>query len=297
MNHTPSAPALACRAVSFHYPEGSQALVDVELAVAAGEFVALLAANGSGKTTLIKLLAGLLTPTAGTVFIGGRDIRQLPTKALYRRVGLLVQNPKDQLFGATVADDVAFGPRNMGLDEAQVQERVAAALAAVGAAHLADRAIHHLSFGEQKRAALAGVLAMQPAILLLDEPTAGMDPAGEIRMIDFLCRLNREQGLTVIFATHSVDMLPLIAHRICVLEQGRVLSCATPRAVFQDADIMARAGLRLPYIATLFDEMHRQDGVSMERLPLTVREARQVLLDLLTGSSGPTMGGTTGQNG
>lgn len=283
-----SAPALACRSVSFRYPEGSQALVDIDLAVAPCEFVALLAANGSGKTTLIKVLAGLLAPTAGTVRIDGSDIRQLPAKALYRRVGLLVQNPKDQLFGATVAEDVAFGPRNLGLDEAQVQERVAAALAAVGAAHLRERAIHHLSFGEQKRAALAGVLAMQPAILLLDEPTAGMDPAGETRMIDFLYRLNREHGLTVIFATHSVDMLPLIAHRICVLEHGRVIQCDAPRAVFQDPDILARAGLRLPYISVLFDEMHRHDGFCLDRLPLTVREARQALLDLLAGPSDPT---------
>jgi cobalt/nickel transport system ATP-binding protein len=287
MSASTSAPALECRSVSFRYPEGSPALLDVELAVAPGEFVALLAANGSGKTTLIKVLAGLLTPTAGTVLIDGIDIRQLPAKALYRRVGLLVQNPKDQLFGATVAEDVAFGPRNLALDEEQVGLRVNAALAAVGAAHLKSRAIHHLSFGEQKRVALAGVLAMRPAILLLDEATAGMDPAGEVQMIDFLNQLNREQGLTVIFATHSVDMLPLFAHRICVLEMGRVIRCAAPRKVFQDPDILARAGLRLPYISHLFDEMHRRDGFAMERLPLTVREARQSLLDMLAGAAGP----------
>ena len=132
------------------------------MTVRQGEFVALLASNGSGKTTLIKMMAGLLKPGKGTVWVNGLPIHTLSPKVLYQQVGLVLQNPKDQLFGATVADDVAFGPRNLGLPEDEIQRRVAQSLDQVGAAGFAKRAIHHLSFGEQKRVALAGVLAMGP---------------------------------------------------------------------------------------------------------------------------------------
>jgi len=281
MNRGTQRPSLECRGVCFSYQEGTQALREVDFAAEAGEFVALLASNGSGKTTLIKVLAGLLKPQAGVVLVDGRDIGRMSGRQLYQRVGLMLQNPKDQLFGATVEEDVAFGPRNLGLSEEEVQGRVTGCLESVGALHLRERAIHHLSFGEQKRVALAGVLAMGPSILLLDEATAGLDPAGEARMMRFLNRLNRGKGITVIFATHSVDMLPLFADRICVLDLGRVLKYESAREIFHEHHMLDRAGLRLPYITALFHDMKRYDGVPFNGLPLTVREARQELLSLL----------------
>ncbi|MCY3024081.1 MAG: ATP-binding cassette domain-containing protein [Planctomycetota bacterium] len=274
-------PAVVASNVSFTYEEGTRALHQVSFQVQTGEFVALLASNGSGKTTLIKVLAGLLKPQQGTVLIGGQDIREIAATELYQRVGLVLQNPNDQLFGATVEEDVAFGPRNLGLPEAEVRKRVAESLDAVAASPLRDRAIHHLSFGEQKRVAVAGVLAMRPATLILDEPTAGLDPTGETLMMRLLNRLNREHHITIVLATHSIDMLPLFAARILVLSRGHLLKQGPPEEIFCDHDMLERASLRLPYVSRLLHELKRYDGVPINGLPLTVGEARKRLLELL----------------
>ena len=273
--------AVEASGVCFTYQEGTQALTEVDFRVRVGEFVAMLASNGSGKTTLIKVLVGLLKPQKGQVRIAGHELCGTPPRELYQRIGLVFQNPNDQLFAATVEEDVAFGPRNLDLPEPEVERRVSDALESVAASDLRHRAIHHLSFGEQKRVAMAGVLAMKPAILILDEPTSGLDPAGEETMMRLLNRLNRQQGITVILATHLVDMLPLFADRIYVLNRGRVLSHGPAEKVFGDYDMLDRAGLRLPYISTLLDEMKRYDGVPINGLPLTVGEARKRLMELI----------------
>ncbi len=273
--------ALRTSGVSFTYPEGTKALQEVDFFAEEGKFVALLASNGSGKTTLLKVLVGLLKPQKGRVYIKERDVETLPTHELYQRVGMVFQNPNDQLFGATVEEDVAFGVRNLGFSESEVQKRITQSLESVAAAELRDRAIHHLSFGEKKRIALAGVLAMRPGILVLDEPTAGLDPAGESLMLHLLNQLNREQNITIILATHSVDMLPLFADQIYVLNRGRVLRQGPAGEVFCDHELMDRAGLRLPYISNLLYQMKRYDGVPINGLPLTIGEARKRLLELI----------------
>jgi cobalt/nickel transport system ATP-binding protein len=267
--------------VSFTYPEGTKALQEVDFFAEEEKFVALLASNGSGKTTLLKVLVGLLKPQKGRVYIQERGIETLPPHELYQRVGLVFQNPNDQLFGATVEEDVAFGVRNLGFSEPEVQKRITESLESVAAAELRGRAIHHLSFGEKKRVALAGVLAMRPGILILDEPTAGLDPAGESLMLHLLNRLNREQNITIILATHSVDMLPLFADQIYVLNRGRVLRQGPAEEVFCDHELIDRAGLRLPYISNLLYQMKRYDGVPINGLPLTIGEARKRLLELI----------------
>ncbi len=274
-------PAIEAERIWFAYPDGFVALEDVTFRVDTGEFVAMLASNGSGKTTLIKVLVGLLTPRLGAVRVGGRDLSSYTPSDLYQRVGLVFQNPNDQLVCATVAEDVAFGPRNLGLPAAEIECRVAEALAAVGAGPLHGRAVHHLSFGEQKRVAIAGVLAMRPRILILDEPTAGLDPAGEHGMMRLLGDLNREQGITVVLATHLVDTLPLFADRIYLLNHGRVLNEGPADHVFRDYELLQRASLRLPYISHLLDELKRFDGVPINGLPLTIGEARRQLLELI----------------
>jgi cobalt/nickel transport system ATP-binding protein len=266
--------------ISFAFAEGTQALLGVDFRVKTGEFVAMLASNGSGKTTLIKVLMGLLKPQTGKICIDGADLHKLTSRELYQKVGLVFQTPDDQLFAATVGDDVAFGPRNLGLPEDEVQNRVAEALDAVGVSGLRSRAIHHLSFGEKKRVCLAGVLAMQPHILILDEPTQGLDPAGEMVMLHLLHQMNK-QGVTIVMATHSVDMLPLFVDRIYVLKDGRVLSEGPAQEIFCDHEMITRASLRLPYISGLLYEMKRYDGVPIDGLPLTIGEARKRLLDLI----------------
>jgi cobalt/nickel transport system ATP-binding protein len=276
-------PPFAVRAaqVSFTYPEGTNALQEVDFGAEPGNFVALLASNGSGKTTLLKILVGLLKAQQGRVWIQDRDIGDFPPEELYQRVGMVFQNPEDQLFGATVEEDVAFGVRNLGLSEPAVRERVAASLESVAALELRERAIHHLSFGEKKRVAVAGVLAMRPETIILDEPTAGLDPAGESLMLDLLQRLNREQKITVILATHSVDLLPLFADQIYILNRGRMLCRGPAEEVFRDHELTSRAGLRLPSISSLLLQMKRYDGVPIPGLPLTIGKARQRLLDLI----------------
>ncbi|MDD5099805.1 MAG: ATP-binding cassette domain-containing protein [Syntrophales bacterium] len=273
--------AVDVREVSFTYDDGTEALAGIHFRVEEGEFVAVLGSNGSGKTTLIQLLVGLLKTNAGRIEIGGREIGSLEAEELYQRVGLVFQNPNDQLFAATVEEDCAFGPRNLNLPEAEVQKRVTESLAAVAALPLRGRAIHHLSFGEQKRVSLAGVLAMRPAVLILDEPTAGLDPAGEAQMMQLLKKLNREEKMTVILATHSVDMLPLFANRIYVLDRGRVLQEGPSEEIFRHQEMIVRAKLRLPYVSRLMYEMKRHDGVPIDGLPLTIGEARAQLLELI----------------
>ncbi|MBI5249781.1 MAG: energy-coupling factor transporter ATPase [Desulfomonile tiedjei] len=276
-------PILAVNAsgICFTYQEGTRALEEVDFRINSGEFVAMLASNGSGKTTLIKVLIGLLKPEKGRVEINGLEINSISKKELYQQVGLVLQNPIDQLFAATVEEDVAYGPRNLGLDEEEVQRRVSEALECVAALELRCRAIHHLSFGEQKRVSMAGVLAMKPSILILDEPTAGLDPAGEALMMRLLNRLNREQGITVILATHSVDLLPLFADRIYVLQRGKVLKQGPSEEIFCDYEMITNACLRLPYIAALLHKLKQHDGVPINGLPLTIGEARMRLLELI----------------
>jgi cobalt/nickel transport system ATP-binding protein len=184
------APRLSAQVSSFRYPDGTTALSDILLDVMPGEFCGILGSNGSGKTTLLKLLDGMIKDFNGTILLDGDDICRLSPRQIYSKVGLVFQNPDDQLFAHSVYEDVAFGPRNMGLDEDEVRRRVAEALEAVEMAELAAKDIHNLSYGQKKRACIAGLLAMGHEILLLDEPTAGLDPMGEYRMMELLTRLN-----------------------------------------------------------------------------------------------------------
>ena len=273
--------AIEARGVSFAYPDGIQALVDLSFHAREGELVAVMGANGSGKTTLLKVLMRLLHPGRGEVLLGADDVRTLRQSGLYRRVGMVFQNPADQLFAASVEEDVAFGPRNQGLSEAEVAQRVEQSLAAVDALTLGKRPIHHLSYGQQKRVCLAGVLAMQAGILLLDEPTAGLDPVGESQMIDLLVQLNRQQKVTLIIATHCVDLLPVLADRIYVLAKGRVWQEGAPHEVLADPQRVAQAGLRVPLIAQLFHQLQDRSSLPVSAIPLTVAEAEQQILQWL----------------
>ena len=273
--------AVELQNLHYTYDDGTEAIQGIDFNAQAGEFIALLGSNGSGKTTLLKLFVGLLKAGKGRIRLMGRDLAALSSSDLYQSVGLVFQNPNDQLFAATVEDDVAFGPRNLGLPEAEAQKRVTESLEMVSALDLRERAIHHISYGQQKRVALAGVLAMRPSILILDEPTAGLDPEGEAQMMHLLNRLNRNERITVILATHSVDMLPLFADRIYVLNQGKLLMSGPAEDVFCDQEMIKRAKLRLPYISRLLHEMKNFDGVPIDGLPLTIGEAREQLLDFI----------------
>ena len=268
---------------SFKYPDGTVALADIRLDIAKGEFTGILGSNGSGKTTLLKVMDGLIKDYTGQVLLDGEDVRRLQPRDIYRKVGLVFQNPDDQLFAHTVFEDVAFGPRNMGFEEAEVKRRVEEALAGVEMGEYGGKNIHALSYGQKKRVCIAGLLAMGHEILLLDEPTAGLDPMGEYRMMEILTRLNREDGVTIVMATHSVDLVPLFLHRLHILSKGRVVRGGTPEEVFTAPAEMANVKLRLPHIAELIYRLRHEDNLPFGRLPLTIGEARREIVEALRG--------------
>jgi cobalt/nickel transport system ATP-binding protein len=267
----------------FRYPDETRALSGISLEVRKGEFTGILGANGSGKTTLLKIMDGLMKDYPGRVFLDGKDIRTLAPKDIYKKVGLIFQNPDDQLFAPMVFEDVAFGPLNMGFAQDEVARRVSAALTAVEMNDYAKKSIHHLSFGQKKRICIAGLLAMGHEILLLDEPTAGLDPMGEYKMMNLLTKLNREQSVTIVMATHSVDLVPLFLDRLHILSKGRIVRSGPPAEVFSAPEEMEQVKLRLPHIAELIYRLKTEDGVPFGKIPLTVGEARREILRTMKG--------------
>lgn len=266
---------------SFRYPDGTTALAEIRFDVQKGEFCGILGANGSGKTTLLKVMDGLIKEYTGRVLLDGDEVTRLKPRDIYRKVGLVFQNPDDQLFAHTVFEDVAFGPRNMDFAEDEVQRRVNAALVSVEMADYAGKQINALSYGQKKRACIAGLLAMGHEILLLDEPTAGLDPMGEYRMMEILTRLNREEGVTIVMATHSVDLVPLFLHRLHILSRGRIVRSGAPEKVFTAPAEMENIKLRLPHIAELIYRLKHEDNVPFDRIPLTIGEARREIVEMV----------------
>jgi cobalt/nickel transport system ATP-binding protein len=234
--------ALEITAARLGWSDSAAVLHDVRLAIAPGERVAIVGGNGAGKTTLLRAMAGLGRLQGGHLTIRGHAVKSAGD-AVSAGLGLLFQNPDDQLFGATAIDDAAFGPRNQGLPDHEAIGHARAALAEVGATHLADRPIETLSFGEKKRVGLAGVLAMRPEVLLLDEPTAGLDPAGERALVRLLLSLGR----TLVIATHAMDLLPWLATRVVVLGGGRVVADGPATEVLGEEHLLERASLRAPF--------------------------------------------------
>jgi len=266
----------------YTYEDGTAALGGLDLEIAKGEFLAMLGSNGSGKTTLIKHLNGLLRPTLGRVLFDGRPVESVEDQEVFSRIGIVFQDPNDQLFAATVEEDVAFGPTNMGLAPQEVKERVHRALHMVNMENLARKSVHALSHGQKKRICVAGILAMEPQVIVLDEPTAGLDPMGVHTLMHLLEDLNKKQGITMIMATHVVDLVPLFMSRIAILSRGKLLRCGSPEEVFGDPEALEKAKLHLPLIAELMHILKTRDHVRLHHMPLTVGEARREILRLLT---------------
>ncbi|QQC87694.1 cobalt ABC transporter [Streptomyces alfalfae] len=255
-----SEPLVALRAASYAYDEGPAVLSGLDFGVSEGRALALLGRNGSGKTTLMRLLSGGLRPDAGELLLGGSPVTY-DRKGLTRlrtTVQLVVQDPDDQLFAASVEQDVSFGPLNLGLPVAEVRARVAESLAALDIAVLADRPTHLLSYGQRKRTAIAGAVAMRPRVLILDEPTAGLDPDGQERLLATLRRL-RDAGTTVVMATHDVDLALRWADDAALLTPSGVRT-GPAAATLADRGLLALAGLNLPW-ATAVTEHLRTRGL------------------------------------
>jgi energy-coupling factor transporter ATPase len=264
------------------YPDGTQALNGANLDVRDGEFLAILGANGSGKTTLLKHLNGLLKPVSGLVTLDNRILSEFKSGEVFRKVGMVFQDPNDQLIAPTVEEDVAFGPTNLGLCYEEIMNRVNTALELVKMKEFAKKAIHALSYGQSKRICVAGILAMEPEVLILDEPTSGLDPEGVKTVMKILNDLNKKQGITIILATNSVDLVPVHMDRVAIMDQGIVLQEGAPERIFTDSEKLNSLKLELPQIAQLMEVLRDKEKLPINSLPLTIGQARQELAHLFS---------------
>lgn len=266
--------------LNFIYPDGTSALKNINLNIVKGEKVAFIGSNGAGKSTLFLNLNGILRSTSGEIKVDGIKLnndKQI-LRQIRQKVGLVFQNPDDQLFSTTVVEDVAFGPINLGLSKEEVENRVDVALEKVGMMEFKYKLPHHLSGGQKRRVAIAGILAMDPNIMVLDEPTSGLDPYGVFQILKILQELNQE-GMTILLTSHDVDIIPLFADKIYVMHHGEVAGEGTPERIFASPNLVRKAHLRQPQVADLLYSL-KSRGVDVE-IKLTVKEARDELLRIL----------------
>jgi cobalt/nickel transport system ATP-binding protein len=266
--------------ITYKYPDGTKALENVNFNVDEGKIVALLGPNGAGKSTLFLHFNGILRPSSGSVDIDGVTVNydKKDLMRIRQKVGIVFQNPDDQLFAPTVLEDVAFGPMNMGLSKEEVEKRVKEALSRVGMEGFEKKPPHHLSGGQKKRVAIAGILAMKPKIMVLDEPTSGLDPKGASQILRLLYKLNTE-GITIVISTHDVDLVPLYASKVYVISEGKIIKEGTAPEVFEDVKTIRGANLRLPRIAHLMEILEKEDKLPFNKpYPLTIGGARKRIL-------------------
>ena len=258
------------------HSEEAVVLDDIHLTVKKGSFVALLGHNGCGKSTLAKHFNAMLLPLGGTVFV--KDMNTADEEKLYdirSTVGMVLQNPDNQLVSTIVEEDVAFGPENLGIPPDKIRERVDSALKAVGMYDYREHASHKLSGGQKQRVAIAGVLAMNPECIVLDEPTAMLDPRGRSEVMETVCRLHREQGITVVLITHYMEEA-VLADRVVVMERGKLVMDGTPREVFSKADVLKAMQLEVPQPTELCHVL-RREGFSLPTDVLTIEECVEAL--------------------
>lgn len=267
-------------------PFESKAIDNINLRIEDGEVFGLIGHTGSGKSTLIQHFNGLLKPTTGRVVVNGIDItnKNVDLKKLRSKVGLIFQYPEHQLFEETVDKDVAFGPKNLGLSQKEIQKRVKEALALVGLDYdvLKNRSPFELSGGQMRRIAIAGVLAMKPEVLILDEPTAGLDPRGRDEILEHIKKLHMKHKITVILVSHNMEDIARMADRIGVMYKGKLIKIGTPRQVFSDYDTLIEAGLGIPQVTKLM-RMLKEQGKTVRTDVLTVKEAENEIISMLRG--------------
>ena len=257
-----------------------QVLNDISLTIKKGEFVAILGHNGSGKSTIAKHLNAMLLPASGKVYIDGMDTAdEKRTYDIRSKVGLVLQNPDNQLVASIVEEDVAFGPENLGVPSDEIRERVDEALKAVDMADYRLHAPHKLSGGQKQRVAIAGIIAMKPDCIVLDEPTAMLDPKGRQEVMDTILKLNRENGITIVMITHYMEEA-VLADKVFVIDNGRMLTSGVPREVFSQVELLKKHRLDVPQATELCYKL-RACGVEIKELPLTEEECTSLLKEVL----------------
>ena len=276
--------------VNYVYSPGTAyeiaALDDINLKIEDGEFIGIIGHTGSGKSTLIQHLNGLIKATSGVIYFHGQDIydKDFDLRELRNRVGLVFQYPEHQLFETTIFDDVCFGPVNQGLTKEEAGLRAFEALRQVGIPEeLFYQSPFELSGGQKRRVAIAGVLAMKPEVLILDEPTAGLDPGGRDEILDLITRMHRERGMTVILVSHSMEDVAKYVKRIIVMNQGRVMFDDVPKEVFKNYKELEAIGLAAPQVTYLMHEL-KDRGLNVDTEVTTIAEARAAILEALLGN-------------
>ena len=269
-------------------PYETRALDDVSLTIHDGEFIGLIGHTGSGKSTLVQHLNGLILPTSGKITVDGMDLAEKGTdrRAIRRRVGLVFQYPENQLFEETVAKDIAFGPKNLGLGEAEIDHRVRTAMRRVALDYdkLAQRSVFELSGGQMRRVAIAGVLAMEPQTLVLDEPCAGLDPRGREEILGLISDLHRESGATIVMVSHSMDDVAALAERVIVMNHGKVAMDGTPREIFSRGEELRAIGLDVPQAVELAQKL-REKGFDVPEGIYKIEEVRAAV-EAIVGKGG-----------
>ena len=275
--------------VNYVYSEGTayeiKALDNINLKINDGEFIGIIGHTGSGKSTLIQHLNGLIKATSGAIYFHGQDIydKDFDLRELRNRVGLVFQYPEHQLFETTIFDDVCFGPMNQGLSKNEAGLRAFEALRSVGIPEsLYYQSPFDLSGGQKRRVAIAGVLAMKPEVLILDEPTAGLDPSGRDEILDLVTKMHEERGMTVILVSHSMEDVAKYVKRIIVMNQGRVMYDDVPKEVFKNYKELESIGLAAPQVTYLMHEL-KDRGLKIDTDVTTIVEAKEVLLKVLNG--------------
>jgi cobalt/nickel transport system ATP-binding protein len=271
------------RDLCYSYSGSSRALDGINFIAPRNARIAVLGSNGAGKSTLFKHFNGIFKPTSGSVLVRGEPITRENVREVRKFVGIVFQNADDQIFAPTVELDVAFGPTNLGLDEETIHHRVHEALHIMGIEDLAGRVPHHLSGGEKKRVAIAGAIAMEPEVLVLDEPTAGLDPKGIHDLLGFISELKKSSGMTVIFSTHDVSLVPEIADYIYVMSRGKIVAQGTVAEVFAQTELLKSVRLDVPHYPKLIKSL-RDKGIPVS-MAFTFEEAEKAFLEAFKGRS------------
>ena len=269
---------LETKNLTFTYPDGTQALKSVNLKIKKGEKIAIMGPNGAGKSTLFSHFNGLTEPTSGHVEIDGEKIifERDELLKVRQKVGIVFQDPNDQLFAPTVKEDVAFGPMNLGLEYEEVEKRIKESLEMVGMSGFEEKTPHHLSGGQQKRVAIAGIIAMRPDIMILDEPTAGLDPEGVDKVLNILNNLN-EDGMSIVISSHDIEMVNQFADKIFVLYSGQIIAEGDKHQIFSDKELLKKAHLKAPVTTEILYKL-KEKGLNVDTEKIDIDEAVEEIL-------------------
>lgn len=264
--------------LNYIYHDGVHAIKDINIKIKEGEKVAIMGPNGAGKSTLFLHFNGLKEPDSGNIEVDGEKMvyNKKELLEIRQKVGIVFQNPNDQLFAPSVEEDVAFGPMNLGLPIEEVEKRTAEALELVEMSDTKDKPPHHLSGGQQKKVAIAGIIAMRPEIMILDEPTAGLDPQGVDQILEILNKLN-DEGMTIVISSHDVEMINDFADHIFVLKEGKIIGDGTPDEIFSNHELLEKANLKPPKTAELL-KILKENGLDVDINKIKVKDCCEEIL-------------------